>query len=311
MNDQLDTSAFPDPHRVILPSRAYLLSVRDQTLPTRRRAIEDAEELYSELGRDDDQNARDMALLGLIGEAMQALEDLAYFGRGYENPLQGIAHYVTATIYSASTPTTFFQQLKKWDDDRLLVLAGLRVREPGGDILSMARAFEAEDQFTGEELAAIEEAEAATIKLVRGYLIELARIWDQFFRYFHAYKHGGLAVNRDDCRLLDNDGNPQTASIAVWWRRKEEPQVHADTNLTSDQVAEAIAQAGRLALEISGFLVESRLRVLQLIRLDDAGRIVGVEDPRELWGFWFHGEDLSSHARGVLERRLGIAFTAL
>ena len=311
MSDRLDTSAFPDSHRVILPSRAYLLSVRDQTLPTRRRAIEDAEELYSELGRDDDQNARDMALLGLIGEAMQALEDLAYFGRGYENPLQGIAHYVTATIYSALTPTTFFQQLKKWDDDRLLVLAGLRVREPGGDVLSMARAFDAEDQFTAEELVAIEEAEAATIKLVRGYLIELARIWDQFFRYFHAYKHGGLAVNRDDCRLLDDDGNPQTASIAVWWRRKEEPQVHADTNLTSDQVADAIAKAGRLALQISGFLVESRLRVFQLIRLDDAGRIVGVEDPRELWGFWFHGEDLSSRARGVLERRLGIAFPAL
>lgn len=60
MGEGFDTSAFPDAHRVILPSRAYLLSVQRQTVPARRRAP-DAEALFAELGSEEDRRLRDMA----------------------------------------------------------------------------------------------------------------------------------------------------------------------------------------------------------------------------------------------------------
>jgi hypothetical protein len=61
MGEGFDTSAFPDAHRVILRDRAYLLSVQRQTVPARRRALEDAEALFAELGSEEDRRVRDMA----------------------------------------------------------------------------------------------------------------------------------------------------------------------------------------------------------------------------------------------------------
>jgi len=108
-----------------------------------------------------------MGLLGLIGEALQALEDLAYIGATYLNPHEGPApRFLAATIYSPYTPTTFYQELKKRADDELLDLLGLRVLA-GKRYLSLADVTGLVTQLAPKDLEAIRHAEAATVRLVR------------------------------------------------------------------------------------------------------------------------------------------------
>src|SRR5690242_17747692 len=105
------------------------MSVRDQTLPTRTAALVDAKQHFDECEASANADRRDFALLGLIGEALQALEDVAYLGDAYESESSLPApRYIAATIYSGFKPTTFYRGIKKWSTDRLLDLAGMRVR---------------------------------------------------------------------------------------------------------------------------------------------------------------------------------------
>jgi hypothetical protein len=190
---------------------------------------------------------------------MQALEDLSYFGRAFENPLPNIPYYVTATVYSGRTPTNFFGSLTKWPDERFLVLAGLWVKDPTGQTaLRTLEALKVENQFSAESLSAIAEAERATVTFLREALSRLARTWVQFGSYFHAYKHGALLINRDDLALTEDDGTEKDPAIAVWLRKKGVPDPHADATLTPDEVAAEIAWAGRLALDMTRFLVDAR-----------------------------------------------------
>jgi len=304
--EPFDPSVLPDPHRVLLPSRAYLLSIRDQTLPVRRRALEDAEAMFDELTSDEGAGVRDMALLGLIGEAMQALEDLSYFGRAFENPLPHLPYYVTATVYSDRTPTNFFGSLPKWPDERFLVLAVLRVKDPAGKTLRVLEVLEAEDQFSQASLAAIAEAESATVSFLREALRRLAKTWTDFRPYFHAYKHGALLINRDDIQILEEDGAERHPSIAVWLRKKGCADPHVDTNLTPEEVAAEIAWAGRLALDVTQFLVDSRLRLFEQFEIDQRGQVTGLQMRTPL-GFWFQEGDISGQSHDALEA-LGITF---
>ena len=111
--------------RVLLPSRAYLQSFAAQNLPAREAALDDAVAHFEEVVASHDPGWRDMALLGVIAEAMQLLEDLAYIGTAYDKLLRGIANYVTATAYTDRTPNNFYSSLKNWNDSRLKVLLGL------------------------------------------------------------------------------------------------------------------------------------------------------------------------------------------
>jgi hypothetical protein len=61
---------------VMLPNLAYLRSARDQTLPARKLALSDATGHFTEAEASGDAHWCDLALLGVIGEAMQILEDL-------------------------------------------------------------------------------------------------------------------------------------------------------------------------------------------------------------------------------------------
>src|SRR3954470_21941866 len=99
---------FPDPFTVLLPSRAYLMSFRDQTVPAREAALTDAAAHYRKVAATGDVGRRDMALLGLIADAMQPVEDVGYFGKAYENGFGGVPFYVTATVYEARTPNNFY-----------------------------------------------------------------------------------------------------------------------------------------------------------------------------------------------------------
>jgi hypothetical protein len=61
----------PSLEKIILPSRAMLRSWREQTLPARAAALEMSVELIDRLDADEDPGVHDMALLGVISDAMQ------------------------------------------------------------------------------------------------------------------------------------------------------------------------------------------------------------------------------------------------
>src|SRR4051794_34211193 len=91
----------PSARRILLPARAFLLSWKHQNLVARQAALEDAR--AHALADHASPGAQDMALLLVIGEAMQALEDLAYLGTAWDRPYQGIATYVRATSWGRFT----------------------------------------------------------------------------------------------------------------------------------------------------------------------------------------------------------------
>jgi hypothetical protein len=65
----------PDSQTVLLPSRAYFLSMRDQNTPLREIALADAIDNYSESARVGGYGEH-LALVALIGEALQIVEDV-------------------------------------------------------------------------------------------------------------------------------------------------------------------------------------------------------------------------------------------
>ena len=115
----------PSADKNLLPTRAFLLSWRDQNLPARHFALEDAA-AHFEVAPPGDH--RDMALLGVIGEAMQCLEDFAVLSSSWDSPWQGVAHYVRATEWTPYKTNNFWQEAPHWPNDRLDALACLSLR---------------------------------------------------------------------------------------------------------------------------------------------------------------------------------------
>jgi hypothetical protein len=306
MTEPVDLSAFPDAQLVLLPSRAYLMSMRDQTLPTRKAALGDAYEHFQEAAEHGDATYRDMALLGVIAEAMQILEDVAYIGTAYESPLGGVAHYVTATVYSATGPNTFYTSIKNWPDERIKVLACLWVRNPETqEVVPMADVFGVTRSLDPKDRAALSAAEDATVKFLRPLLNQLGRAWQQFGSYHHAFKHGGLAISRDDFEILDEDGTTKIPSINVWLRRKATETGKGDTNLTAGQVAEEVWHNARWGLRIARYLIDSRLRSFEALVFSSHGELIEAKSSVIPWEFWVHAIDITPDVHNRLER-LGV-----
>lgn len=91
--------SLPDSQSILLPARAYLLSLRDQNLPLRRVALEDAEEHFASVDGTDLHKTQ-LATVAVIGEALQVLEDVAALGQALLTSPLGLPFYVSATSYS-------------------------------------------------------------------------------------------------------------------------------------------------------------------------------------------------------------------
>jgi hypothetical protein len=311
MGDQLDLEGahLPDHWTVLLPSRAYLLSVRNQTLPSRRFALQDAVKHYEEAATGADPGIRDMALLGIIGEALQIIEDIGYFATAYTTPIPGLAHYVSATIFNDRTPNNFFSSLKNRTPEELKVLAGLWVLDQSTDeMLPIHEAIDLGAQVDDQDRAALVEAEDATVTLLRPYLLALADAWDEYRRYFHAFKHGGLVISREDFQLVDEEGGEVEPSLQIWLRRGGDGTAWGDTKQQPDEVAEQVRRTGVLALDIFDYLVDTRLTSVDLVEFNDDGSIRALCQPSSLWTFWFHESQVSRQSRKRLTERFGMDF---
>lgn len=291
----------PSVEKVILPARAFLRSWREQTLPARSAAIADARQYADSLVSSHDLAARDMAILLLIGEALQPLEDLAYLATAWDSPYTGIATYIRATTWARFTANNFWQESKKWNDERLDVFAGFAGRDPGtSQVVPML-------EVLGVLGAAIEPAveesmlaaQRATRARLRRLLETLGRDWKQFSPYFLAYKHGGLVLNRDDVVFVDgdierveDDTKRYEPSIAIWTRARRANPVMADFSVDPAEIVEWASGTGRVAVDMCDAFVETRLAVVETIAFSDDGQALGLRGMQVPWTIWLREEDL-------------------
>lgn len=290
----------PSLETVVLPSRAFFLSWRTQTIPARQAALEDALEHYREAAASGDRGWQDMALLGLISEVMQLLEDLAYLAMAWDKPFSGLANYVRATVYSSRTPTNFWGEVPKWTDERLEVFAGLAGTNPDtGKVERLLDALPAQtESLQREHLEVMERARAATVARLRRLLPQLTNDWKQFSRYFQGFKHGGLAISRADIVWVDDDvediehAEKHEPSVAVWMRRGEESTVTADFSSSPDQIAEYVVGSGRMAVYLLEAFIESRLAFFDAVVFNDDGSVRGLRTLQIPWTIWLREEDL-------------------
>lgn len=302
MSARASPEGYPDLEKFMLPSRAYLLSFRDQTLPARRAAIADARSYFDSFDGDEGHGAQ-LALLGLIGEALQVVEDVGVLANSLMEGIPGLSFYVKATAYDPKNVNNFYAQAHKRDDDYYLALAALKFAG-----VSVTEQFRFEPPLEASDHKAVAAAEHATAQLLRDYTVWLAKAWGDHRQFFHAYKHGALIANPEDVRLM-KDRKDVVARMAVWRRRRQQPELGSHVSAPLAQLAAHAAQVGEIALDVVEYIVETRLSVFEWLRFTEDGWIEQVPAANRVpWHFWFRGRDMDEAHMRHLEERFGIRF---
>jgi hypothetical protein len=292
---------FPDVRTFLLPSRAYLLSFRDQTLPSRRTAISDAWSYFEAVGNEEGHRAQ-LALLGLMGEALQVVEDVGVMGHAFMKGIPGLSFYVAATAYDPSNVNNFYSQIHKRDDDYFLGFAALKIAG-----VSVTDTFTFEPPLDDATRVAVGAAEHATALLLRDVLGQLAKHWEEYRQFFHAFKHGALIANPDDVHVM-RDREEVIARMAIWRRRREGAELGTHTNAPLAELATRTGSVAALALDTAQYVAETRLRVYDWIRFTEDGSVEQVGSASPPWAFWFRGRDIDDAHISRLKERLGIRF---
>lgn len=288
----------PSSHKILLPTRAFLLSWRNQNLPARHIALNDAEAHFKAAPHGDH---RDMALLGVIGEAMQCLEDLAVLSSSWDSPWQGLGHYLRATEWTPFKTNNFWQEAPNWSDERIDGLACLSFRDPDTGSFASVDALLAGEGFPVEAKSqeAMDAARDATRIRLRRVLGILAGDWKQFSPYFLAYKHGGLTLSRsdlvavdDDVEQIDEDTPIHDLAIAVWRKSSKSDQIAVDQVNTADEVAEIAAGSGRLALDLVDAFIVSRSWTIEALEWGPDGEVECLRPLTIPWTVWLREQDM-------------------
>jgi hypothetical protein len=227
-----------------------------------------------------------------------------------------LATYVRATTYWRYTPTNFWQEAPKWDDDRVRVFAGLAGRDhESGTVASILEGVGILDTADTEALAALRRAEEATISRVRRLLAILASDWKQLSAYFLAFKHGGLAINRADSAFVDDDVEEITdvvvrhdPSVAVWTRGGRKQEANADFKNTPEELVTFAGGGGRLAIDLVDAFIESRSAVFEALAIAPDGTLLGLRPMQVPWTIWLREQDLPAADWKLLGRGPRIAW---
>lgn len=287
----------------VLPNRAYLMSFRDQTLVARRLALEDAIAYRDGLPADAGTHDKQLGLLGLIGEAMQVIEDIASLGRALVEGIAGVPFYAPATVFSDRAVNNFWSKMKNQPPEYILRLVGLRL-----DGRPLHELMEIGAQLQQSDVDALLDAEVATERLLREHLVRLARVWDRYGHFFRAFKHGAILINPDDIELME-DRQRVIPVFAAWRRHRDPPEIGPPVDEPTDWLADEMIQEGRVALDVGEHLVDMRLAVVDHLRFADDGSIVGYDPNLSPWSFWFRERDVRTETINVLRERFGIVMT--
>jgi hypothetical protein len=290
----------PDGHSVLLPARAFLLSLREQSLELRRTALQDAETHFASVASGH-QHEVQLAVVSVIGEALQIVEDVAALGSALIESPTGFAFFVSATRYSAQSVNNFYSSFKNRPDSDLLKLLAVRVEDVG---LEDASVFV--PPLSDEERAAVAAADSATAKLVREHLVRLANDWETYRRFFHAFKHGLLVINPEHGFFIDDRETPVNG-IVVWHRGKN-GHGYGHIRAPYANIVAYLGDLGRLAIDLLDHLIDSRLRFFELLDLQPDGSITPLRLAPPPWRWWFHDADLDRRSRTLLTARFGVQF---
>jgi hypothetical protein len=291
----------PDPQTYLLPARAYVLSQRDQNLPMRRAALADAKGCFD--ATDKGGFTEHLALVALIGEALQIVEDLGALANSFFSAPEGTAFFAALTNYNARAINNFYSSLKNRPITDFLHLlgfefAGFRVED----------ALDIEPPLTADERDALGQAHLATATLVRQHMLNLAGDWERYRRFHHAYKHGLIVVNPEDVRLV-RDRTTSVPAICVWTRKRPMTIGYGQIEPPNEATADYMVALANIALDVLDHLVAARVRVFDLIDL----RSDGTWAPKPLqgvpWLWWFDKNDLPQESRDIISRRFGISFS--
>jgi hypothetical protein len=241
-----------------------------------------------------------LALVALIGEALQIVEGLGALANSFFTAPEGTAFFVALTNYNARAINNFYSALKNRPIDDFLQLLAFRL---GPVRLEDLMVFD--PPLQAEEIAALDEAHLATATLVRKHMLNLAADWEQYRRFHHAYKHGLIVVNLEDVSLVE-DRSERIDGICVWMRRQDGFGHIEPPYLDAAEYATAI---GTIALDVLSYLVDLRLNVLELVELKRDGSWAAKPIRHSPWLWWFDKHDMSEQPREVILRRFGTAFS--
>jgi hypothetical protein len=138
-------------------------------------------------------------------------------------------------------------------------------------------------------------------------LVNLAEEWQKYRPFANAYKHGLLVANVEDVTLLD-DAGAEVDGIVVWMRRRAGAQGYGHLPPPYDQMADYLAAAGAVALDVLDHLVDSRLRILAPLDLRADGTWTLKPLDKTPWQWWFDKHDVSEASRELLRARFHITF---
>jgi hypothetical protein len=291
----------PDPQTFLLPSRAYVLSMRDQNVPMREAALADALEHFEECAAEGGY-VEQLALVALIGEALQIVEDLGALASSLLKAPAGTAFFAALTNYNRRTVNNFYAGLHKRPDDDFLRLLGFRLGEQ-----RLEDAFVFDPPLNDNDLAALDEAHIATARLVRRHLTTLAAEWERYRRFHHAFKHGFLVANPEDVELVENRSE-RIDGIVVWRRFRPGAEGFGQIEPPYAETADYVARRGRLALDVLRYLVDTRVNVFELadFRADGTWTLKPMRQTPWLW--WFDKNDVAETTLTHLSKRFGVAF---
>lgn len=168
----------------------------------------------------------------------------------------------------------------------------------------MAEFFAFEPAFSEAELGAFAAAEEASAKLVAEHLVVLAREWEHYRRFFHAYKHGALLANPDDMQLVEEDEDETELGGLIAWRRRAPGADIGSHSLTPlGQIADHAESVGCLALDMVKFIIDTRLGIFEGLEFADDGSVSPRPMNASPWQFWMHRPDVTSETIRLLAAR--------
>lgn len=293
---------FPDVRTFLLPSRAYLLSFRDQTLPARRAAVADARDYFQQFN-DESSHAAQLALLGVMGETLQLVEDVSVLANAFMDGFPGHSFYVKATAYNPRNTNNFYAQAPGRDDDYYLKLATLKI----GDV-QITDTYRFDPPLDDIDREAIAAGERATAKRLRQHISGLGEDWDRHRQFFHAYKHGALLANPYDVQLVQ--GHERIPGAVLWRRRRTTAEAGTHITPPFDLHVVHLAKVADVALDVLRYLIETRLRVFDWVRFTGDGSVEQVDATHLPWRFWFIRQDMADKHKRHLEKRFGMQFVS-
>jgi hypothetical protein len=288
----------PDARTHLLPSRAYLRSLKEQNIPMRRSAIADAGGYFERLSSDASELDRQLAVLGVVGEVMQAIEDVAALAVALTSSPPGVGFYAAAASPSERAVNKFYDQIGSWPIEQLLALLAFRIGE-----MHLKDAFGFEPPLSADEERAIGRAEEATARLVGEHLGRLASTWSGYRRYFHAFKHALVVANPEDVTLLE-DRETEVPGLVVWQRRQPTATGVVGIHPPYEETVSALLFEGQLACDVLEQLVDTRLWLFEVVEITASGAVAAGAVRVNPWALWLREDDLTPEERAVLAVRI-------